>query len=140
MKTWVHFAASLILAAILYPLYNWKVILVFAGGVLIDIDHYFWYIYKYRKFNIFQAYKFFLKNMIKRDFSSVSGILLIFHTIEFLLIIVILSIYLDFIFIFATGLLLHYLLDLIYLYSVPKQFIANHSIIYWIYRNKIQNV
>ena len=135
MKTWAHLLVSSILAAILYPIFQWKVLLIFVGGVLIDADHYLWYIYKYKKFNLVDSYKFYLKNMEINDFSNVTGILLIFHTIEFLLIMVLSSFYIKFAFIFTIGLLSHYLLDLIFLYSVPKRFIVDHSMTHWIVKN-----
>ena len=40
MKTSVHLMVSAILAAVLYPVFQWKVIIIFVGGILIDIDHY----------------------------------------------------------------------------------------------------
>ena len=140
MKTSVHLIASLILSALLYPLFEWKVLLILISGVLIDVDHYFWYIYKYRKINIFESYKFFIKPMDEKDFKSVMGILLIFHTVEFLTIMIVLSYFNKFILIFTIGLFLHYALDLIYLYFVAERFILNHSIIYWICKKRIQKL
>ena len=139
MKTWVHAVASLILAAILYPIFGWKVLFVFAGGVFIDIDHYLWHIYKYRDFNIPNCYRFHMKNISKNDFRNVEGILLAFHTIEFLLIAVVLSFYIEIVLISTIGLLLHYLLDLVWLYFVRGQFVSNHSIIHWIINSKSLN-
>ncbi|MDP3765429.1 MAG: hypothetical protein Q8R04_02870 [Nanoarchaeota archaeon] len=140
MKTSVHLLASLVFAALLYPIFNWKVIFILVGGVLIDVDHYLWYIYKYKKFNIIDSYKFYIKNIKMDDFTNVLGILLIFHTIEFLLVALFLSFYIDFILLFTMGLLIHHLLDLIWLYSVPKRFIVNHSIILWLIKNQIQKI
>ena len=135
MKTWAHLLVSSVLAAVLYPLFGWDVLLIPAGGVLIDVDHYFWYIYKYKSFNLVKSYRFYVKNIKANDFNNVIGILLIFHTIEFFLIMVLLSFYLKIAFIFTIGLISHYLLDLIFLYSVPKRFITNHSIIWWLVKN-----
>lgn len=140
MRSSAHLFVLAIIAAFLYQIFGWKVIFTIAGGVLIDIDHYFWYIYKFRKFNIVDCYKYFLSSTEKDNFKINLGILLIFHTIEFLLIVAILSIYNEIILLFTIGLLSHYLLDLIWLYTVPKQLIANHSLISWIYKNKIQKV
>lgn len=132
MKTSVHFAVSAVLAIMLYPLFRWNALLIIAGGVLIDIDHYFWYAYKYKKFNILEAYKFYIKVMDANDFAKVDGILCIFHTIEFMLLMALLSFYSQTALIFAIGLASHYLLDLLYLYLVPKRFILNHSLTWWL--------
>ena len=140
MKTSVHLIVSAILAAVLYPVFQWKVLLIFVGGVLIDADHYLWYIYKYKKFNLVDSYKFYLKNMEINDFTNVYGILLVFHTIEFLFIMVLLSFYNKLALLFTLGLLTHYVLDIIFILHISKRFIANHSVIYWIYGNLIQKL
>ena len=93
MKTWVHLVVSILLAAALYPLFKWNVFLILIGGVLIDADHYLWSIYRYEEFDIVKSYKFYIKNMVLNDFTNVYGILLIFHTVEFLFIMVLLSFY-----------------------------------------------
>ncbi|MBI2659143.1 hypothetical protein HYX05_03555 [Candidatus Woesearchaeota archaeon] len=140
MKPLAHLLSSLILALSLIPILKWNALLVLAGGFLIDIDHHFWYVYRYRKINIFKAYKFFIKPMDEKNFKSVAGILLIFHTAEFLLIMLALSYISKIALAFTIGLLLHYALDLCYLYFVARGFVVNHSIIYWIYREKIQKL
>ena len=141
MKTWVHLLASSILALALYPLFNWKVLFVIVGGVLIDIDHYFWYIYKFRKFSLLNCYGYFIDGMDKDRIMKNRGILLVFHTIEFLLMAVLLSFYNELVLMFTIGLLLHYLLDGIFLYNVAKRLIVNPSIISWLSKNlQIQKV
>lgn len=135
MKTSVHLAVSVILAAMLYPLFKLNVLLIFVGGVLIDIDHYFWYACKYKNFSILESYKFYIKAMDANDFARVKGILCIFHTMEFLLFMAVLSFYFKPALIFTIGLVSHYLMDLLYLYLVPKRFILNHSIIWWLIKN-----
>lgn len=140
MKTSIHSIFSIILAVILYPIFGWKVELIVAGGVLIDVDHYLWYIYKYNNLNLLDCYRHYLNRMDRKGIMENIGILLLFHTIEFFLLMAILSLYVEEFFIFTIGLIAHYFLDLIYLYYVPKRFIANHSVISWIIANKIQKV
>lgn len=137
MRVPTHFFYSLILAVILYPVFKWKAAFILAGGVLIDIDHYFWYVCKYKKINFLGCYRHYLERMDEHKVMENIGILLIFHTIEFLSIMIFLSFYSDLAFIFTIGAISHYLLDLIFLYRVPKRFIANHSIILWLAENKI---
>ncbi len=137
MKLWPHLLSSLILAAALYPAFGWKAILVLAGGFLIDIDHYIWYVCKYKKLSFFDAYNHFSGQFKEKDFSKNIGILLVFHTLEFMAVMIALSYYTAYSYFFIIGLLLHYLLDLVFLFSVPKSFIANHSVIWWVVKNKI---
>ena len=139
MKTPAHVAVSLILAAALYQIFQWKVLLILAGGVMIDIDHYLWYIYKYRKFSLFSCYEYLTVEAEKNNWKDVNGALFVFHTIEFILLVILLSFYNQLALIFAIGLFFHYLMDAIFLYTVPKRFIINHSIISWIINNKISN-
>ena len=138
MRTWVHFAVSLIIVLVLYPFFSWKVMLILISGVLIDIDHYFWYIYKCHKLSLLDCYKHFTVEAENSNWKNVTGILLIFHTIEFLLIIIFLSFNNQIGALFLAGLLPHYILDIIWLFSVPKRFLTNHSIIHWYTKNKIQ--
>ena len=135
MKTWVHLLASSILALALYPLFNWKVLFIIIGGVLIDIDHYFWYICKFRKFSLSNCYGYFIDGMDRSRIMKNLGILLVFHTIEFMLVAIYLSLYNNLALMFAIGLLSHYLLDGIFLYNVAKRLIANPSIISWLSKN-----
>ena len=140
MKTWVHLLVSSILAALLYPLFGWNVLLILAGGVLIDIDHYFWYIFKFRKLSLLDCYGYFVDGMDKDKVMKNLGMLLVFHTAEFLLAAVLLSFYNELALMFTIGLLSHYLLDGIFLYNVAKRIIANPSIVSWIIKNKIQKI
>ena len=135
MKTWVHFTVCSVLAVLLYPIFGWKVIFVFAGGVLIDIDHYFWYVYKFRKFSPFSCYTHFIKGLEGDNYKHNIGILLALHTIEFLVICLALSFFTEYALIFTIGLLSHYILDLVYLISGPKFFIASTSTIAWLVKN-----
>lgn len=136
MKPSTHFLFSIILAIVLYPFFHWAALIVFAGGVFIDADHYLWYCYKYRKYNFLECYRHFSSHAEKRDFREDYGILLICHTIEFLAVAIVLSFYYEYAMMFAFGLALHYVLDLIFLLSVPKRLVTDHSIIHWIMKNK----
>lgn len=138
MKPWLHFLFSSLLAATLYPVFNWNVLTILAGGFIIDIDHYFWYIYKYRKLNIFECYRHYAAQFEKYNWEKNIGILLAFHTIEFLLAMAFLSLYNKFVLMFLIGMSFHYLLDVIWHFYGPKKAIANHSIIWWVIKNKVQ--
>ena len=132
MKITTHIFSSLILAIALYPFFHWQAIFILAGGVLIDADHYIWYALKYKKLSITGCYRHYMSSVESMDFSRHFGIMLIFHTIEFLILVLIFSYFLKPVQAFAIGLVLHYTLDLIFLYSVPKRLIAEYSIIRWV--------
>ena len=140
MKTWVHFLVSSILAIIFYPVFNWKVLFILVGGVLIDIDHYVYYIFKYKKFGIFECYRLFTEEGKRSGYRLFLGIFLIFHTIEFALLVLALSFFNELALLFIIGLASHYILDIIWQYSVLNRLIINPSAISWLYKNKIQKV
>ena len=132
MKISIHVTVSCVLAAILYPFYGWKVLLVFAGGVLIDADHYWYYAAKYRKLNLVDCYNFFSSEADNTNHVHVKGIVLALHTVEFLAIMLALSFYSEYALMFTVGLVGHYILDAIWFISVLGKFVLNHSIIWWI--------
>lgn len=136
MKTPAHILVSAILAALFYPIFKSKAALILAGGVLIDIDHYLWYVFKYKKFGLAECYSYFTIEAEKNKWKDIIGIFLIFHTIEFVILMIALSFYSKLALIFSIGLLSHYVLDAIFIASVPKRIILNHSIISWIVKNK----
>jgi hypothetical protein len=81
--------------------------LIFLSSIFIDIDHYLWHIIKNKDHNLKNAYLF-LKN--KQRWKRK---LMIFHTIEFHILILLLSlIYLPFVYIFI-GMIFHSILDII---------------------------
>tara|TARA_Y100000310_G_C20660182_1_gene804321 strand:+ start:1516 stop:1932 length:417 start_codon:yes stop_codon:yes gene_type:complete len=134
----LHLLISLILAAVLYPIFNLKVLLIIAGGVLIDIDHYLFYICRFRNFSIKNCYKYCHVEIKKNNFKDAIGTLLIFHNLEFLLISIIFSIYSQLALMFTIGLIFHYIADAIHRYSLAKSFISSPSLIAWLIKNKIQ--
>jgi len=134
----IHFLVSLLIAMLLYPIFSWKVLMVFAGGVLIDVDHYLLYICRFRKLSLKGCYKYHHVDVKKNHHKDVFGALLIFHTIEFLLLSAFLSLYSALALIFTVGLLGHYTLDIIERYRLEKSFITNPSLIAWVVKNKIQ--
>ncbi|MEW6062892.1 MAG: hypothetical protein AB1571_00785 [Nanoarchaeota archaeon] len=91
-----HVITSLILAVILYPWFGLYSIAIFLVGFLMDIDHYFEYVVRTRDLSPVRACKEYyecakrarkLKKAIKVD------MLHVFHTVEFLVVIAILSVY-----------------------------------------------
>lgn len=132
----IHFLVSLFIGVLLYPIFGWRVLMVFAGGILIDIDHYFLYVCRFRKFGLGECYKYYHTNIKKNNFKEFLGALLIFHTIEFLLLSAFLSAFSSLALMFTIGLLSHYVLDIIHRYRFEKSFVTNPSIISWLIKSK----
>lgn len=140
MKPGIHLLLSAVLAFALFAKYNWMVIFIIAGGVLIDVDHYIWYIVKFRKFNLAKSYKYFSLEVTKNNWKDVTGSIFFFHIVEFFALAAALSFYSPIMLMFTVGLVGHYLLDAIWIYSVPKRFITNPSLISWLYKTQIQKL
>lgn len=128
----IHIITSLILAVISFPFIGlYPSIWVFLGGWTVDIDHYIWYIFKYRKFNMFECNRFFTVDSKKIDSYPYRGSFMPFHTIEFIILMVFLSImWVPFMYL-SIGLALHFMLDFISYLFIEKDFPCKHSIILW---------
>ena len=84
-------------------------ILIFLSSILIDFDHYLWFIVNFRNFSLKKAYLYLKNNKSKKNKRK----LMVFHTIEFLILILILSSFFKlFIYVFI-GTLFHILIDTI---------------------------
>ena len=120
-----HFITTLILSIALYPLFKLNVLWFFLGGFLIDFDHYLYYVLKYKTLNFTKAYNYYLK---KQD----ELFLMIFHTIEVWILLIILSFYSEiFVFIFI-GLVPHLIMDYIEMISGKDLNQRADSIIQWL--------
>jgi len=136
MRTSIHAIVCVILAAALYPFYKLSVLWIFAGGVLIDIDHYLWYISRFKKYNLKECYHYCAVETFKDNWKEVTGALFIFHNFEFLVLVSALSFYSTPAFLFTVGLLSHYLLDFIWhAYGIKKPTHAL-SFLWWLVKRK----
>ena len=99
-----HFFVGLIVSLVLYPLYGLNVLIVFFANLLIDIDHYILYIFKFKSFNVLKANKYFM-NHVGTSF-------LFLHTAEFVILLLIFSLYSNFAFFILMGFAVHLLLDI----------------------------
>lgn len=132
----VHFAASAVLAVLLWPAYGALSLWVFLLGFLIDFDHCLWHFFAHGTIDPRKTYR-------EDKYGKETGKLDIFHTAEFVLVAVIFSwLFLQEIFVsLMAGLASHIILDAIYLYyfiyEPGKPFSRSFSIISWLMaRNK----
>lgn len=127
-----HFIVSVILGILLFPIFKWNVLLILVGGVLIDIDHYLLYYMKFKKFDLIRGYKYFKKDCWKELINSLS----IFHTVEVLILMIILSLYYRIIILILIGMVSHLIMDAIYEYNVAGRLVKCPSFIYWLTLHK----
>ena len=114
MYTRQHIIASFLLAGILFPFIGLQnSLLIFFSGFLFDVDHYLYYIFKFRRYSIFDCYRESIKiskGLLPRPKKP---FIHLFHTIEFYLLLGIFSIYFPFLGFVLIGLVLHIILDVI---------------------------
>lgn len=141
-----HAILTLILCIPLYVIFQEKVIIIFLAGFLIDSDHYIEYIFSHKNLAIKKAYQFYIKKskiILKQAKKGIphrfKAYLHIFHTIEFYLLILILSFYSQFFILIMIGITFHQILDIGYfIYQKMKYPILRYergiSIIYYLYK------
>lgn len=120
-----HFILGIIFVSCLYLFFYPYIsilglLVIFLSSVLIDIDHYFYYIFKKRDLNLFRAYKWYIKNArklcsLKREQMKNLYIgIYFFHGVEILIILLLLGIYIHSFFIFIFfGFLFHLVVDIL---------------------------
>jgi hypothetical protein len=99
-----HVLSGFIVSFFLYPVYGLNAVIIFLSSILIDIDHAAYYIFKFKSFNLKRASNYFVNEEETH--------LLFFHTAEFLVILLLLSFYSDFMFFALIGVAIHFVLDL----------------------------
>jgi len=118
-----HIILGFILALILYLIFPKQIgilgaLIILASSVLIDIDHYCYYIIKKKDFSLKNAYPLFYKNMKK--FESLSSEernktyhpICLFHGFEILLVLFILAFFFNFLYLVLIGFFFHLFLDI----------------------------
>lgn len=95
--------------------------IIFLSSILIDIDHYLYYLYKKRDYSLKKAYLFFIDNQKKflmlprTEREEYRGILVIFHGIEILMVLILFGIFASSLFFYIfVGFAFHLLLDVIF--------------------------
>jgi hypothetical protein len=135
-----HFLYGAIVAVFLFfvPFVNfWESLVFLVSTVLIDVDHYFYYVSKKRKYDIKGAYRWFKakeklwKALQPHDRKHYYTGFYLFHGIEWLIIFFLLGYFCNSIFYFIfLGMLFHLILDWVMQerYSYPYRF--KFSVIY----------
>lgn len=99
------------------------VIIIFMAAVLIDVDHYLYYVFKKKNLSLSKAYQFFVDQIgvAKRQKGHYHSPLCIFHTVEALILMIILASYSKIFLYILIGSLLHFVLDLYETFVVYKR-------------------
>jgi len=126
-----------------FPQVGWLgFLIIFLSSVLIDFDHYLYYVIKKKDFNLRNAYVWFIEELkIRKSLSleereKMENGIIIFHGIECWLLLVLL-IFVSRLFIFVLiGILIHMIFDFIDLYRYNAPFYVKFSQIYTHKRNK----
>lgn len=114
-----HLIIGIIFVVVLTLFLNvtyFQALIILASSILIDVDHYMFYIVRKRDYSLIKAYYFF-KNLPKDH----KPIMQIFHTVEFMIFLAVLSYFNFYPLLILVGILFHSLTDLYYMIS-RKQF------------------
>ncbi|MBA3064048.1 hypothetical protein FP803_01280 [Candidatus Woesearchaeota archaeon] len=121
-----HFLFGFIVSLLLYPVYGINVLIIFFTNILLDVDHYILYIFKFKSFDMVKAHNYF--------FNEEKPFLLFFHTVEFLLVLLLLSFYSKLAFFALIGVVIHFLLDIYE--EMREKYIGRFPSIVWWYLRK----
>jgi uncharacterized protein YqhQ len=113
-------------------------LLFFLSAFLIDVDHYFYYVKEKNDLNLRNAY-YYHKNYLVKELRrrNQKEVLMVFHTIEFFILLFVLSILFSFMLPVFLGSLFHEVTDLIYdLTLKEKKYKRAFSLIYYAIKNK----
>lgn len=110
-----HVIVSVLLSIFLFPFYGWLSLLIIVGGVLIDVDHYFWFVVNKRNWSLKEAYKF-----MKYEDNGNANMTLVFHNIEFWALCAVAAYFIPTLFPFIIGLLSHITMDLILFFKMRR--------------------
>lgn len=139
-----HILSGAIFSLILYFFFNVSLLnslIVFLASVLIDMDHYSYYIIKKRNWNLKKAQDFFkesrrLKELLVSNRKKYEDPLLIFHGIEFWILLILFSFINRIFFWIFLGSIFHMLFDFIDLAGSKIPFYTKISQLYTWRKNK----
>jgi hypothetical protein len=133
--------ASLIIYLI-YPITLLQALTIFLSSVLIDVDHYLTHALKYKTLSLKKAKNYFLKRRNKwitltsNEKQKIKRHLLIFHGIEFIAILLVLSFYNPIFKFILIGILIHLFLDYLDLIHYNDKIYSKFSQVYTQIKNK----
>ena len=123
----------------IFPQIGWlNALIIFLSSVILDVDHCLYYAVKKRDLSLKRAYSYFvmLRNKGYCNSSLYKQPILIFHGIEFCLVLLVLSIFSSFFLWILIGFLIHMVLDYTEAFYFHQSLASKFSQIYALARNK----
>lgn len=130
-----HIKYSSISSLALFPLVGVGAFYFFLGSILIDLDHCIEYAVKFRSFSVRGMFVFYESLAFVREPMRYLGLSL-FHTLEFLIFVLILSLFFSWLWFVWFGMVFHWILDVISLYNPGASGVRALSLIEYIVRIK----
>jgi len=140
-----HITIGAIVSTIIYIFFQitfLQALIIFLSSFLIDADHYLYYTIKNKNPSLKKAHKWFLKKrkkwvkLTKEQKQKYKHVIIIFHGIEFIIFIGIISIYIPIFIYILIGILIHLTLDFIELIYYKDKIYSKISQIYTHQKNK----
>ena len=98
---------------LLFPITLLQASIIFLSSILIDIDHYLFYVKRKKDFSLPKAYRWHI-HLGKIKANKKKSAMMFMHTIEFLILIAILSYFFNIFIYILIGLLFHMILDMLH--------------------------
>lgn len=133
-----------VLLFLIFPAINLLgLLLIFLSTLLIDVDHYIYFVFKKKSFNLKKAYTWFkeiktswLTKQDKKEIYSYKWPVMFLHNLEFILLLIILCSFNYYFKFILIGVLLHLFLDYLELIYFKFPLTLKLSLIYLLIRNK----
>lgn len=113
-----HLIVSLILVVILFPFFGFYSFVVLISGFFIDVDHIIFYWIRFKSFDLKRTYGYFIG--LSEDSEERKRVFRIFHSIELIILIAILSLYHQIFAVLLAGFIVHLSMDINYKNSKSK--------------------
>ena len=131
-----HLITSLVIL-LFYPFFNEGVFVISIANLLVDLDHYPFYVYLFKKRSIKKAYEIIKE---KRNKLIYQDMLYVFHTFEFSFILILNALNSEFFMLVAIGVMIHMVTDFADVIKNNRYKSRTLSVISWFLRNKISKL
>jgi len=124
------------------PIDYTNLLIIFLASFLIDVDHWFVYVLKKKDFSISKAYNWFIQKGIKYEKLSLKErkkykkLIMIFHGIEFWILLLVLSVYSKIFIFILLGIAIHMVFDFMEIINKKEPLYTKFSQIYSCIKNK----
>lgn len=126
MKPIYHFIIGILSSVVLFILFKeigiTELFIIFSASFFIDVDHYLYYVFKKKDLSLKNAYNWYLERKEelvrpRKNKVEYKRIIYIFHGVEFLLLLLIISLFYPIFFWVILGMAIHMFSDVLYYYK-----------------------